>query len=88
VLLESIESIQPAASVSGDPAIGQRVLQPVRLPDDPPGLLAIPDFISGEQELALLAEVDRGTWLTDLSRRVQHYGWKYDYKARMVESSG
>ena len=25
-----------------------------------------------------------GEWRDDLSRRVQHYGWRYDYKARAI----
>lgn len=86
-LADTIEHVQPAASVSGDTTINQRELQTVRLPDDPPGLSTVPDFISSDEELALLTEVERGCWLSDLSRRVQHYGWKYDYKARKVESS-
>jgi alkylated DNA repair dioxygenase AlkB len=30
-------------------------------------------------------EVDSREWLSDLKRRVQHYGYKYDYKARRVD---
>lgn len=86
-LVDPLEPVQLAASMAEDPAVGPRELQLVRQPDDPPGLSTIPDFISSDEELALLAEVDRGGWLPDLSRRVQHYGWKYDYKARKVESS-
>ena len=26
----------------------------------------------------------QGEWRNDLSRRVQHYGWRYDYKARAI----
>ena len=34
----------------------------------------------------LLASIDeqQREWLRDLKRRVQHYGWKYDYKSRVV----
>src|SRR5690606_22327192 len=31
-----------------------------------------------------LSQIDQQTWLTDLKRRVQHYGYRYDYKARTV----
>jgi alkylated DNA repair dioxygenase AlkB len=55
--------------------------------DMPSGLLLFPEFVSEQEEMALLAEVDRSAWRTDLSRRVQQYGWKYDYKARKVEQS-
>lgn len=51
-----------------------------------PGLTFVHDFISEEAERRLVAEIDRENWLPDLKRRVQHYGWKYDYKAKRVES--
>ena len=28
--------------------------------------------------------IDSAPWMTDLKRRVQHYGWRYDYSARFV----
>jgi alkylated DNA repair dioxygenase AlkB len=31
--------------------------------------------------------VDAASWLSDLKRRVQHYGYRYDYKARKVDPS-
>lgn len=49
-----------------------------------PGLTYIPDFITQDQESALIASIDDQPWLNDLKRRVQHYGYKYDYKARAV----
>ena len=52
-----------------------------------PGLLYYPDFISSSDESELIETIDRQPWLTDLKRRVQHYGYKYDYKARAVDSS-
>ena len=48
------------------------------------GLEYISDFISYEQEQALITQIDQQPWLNDLKRRVQHYGYKYDYKARAV----
>lgn len=48
------------------------------------GLEYTPDFIGAEEESALLGQIDQQAWLTDLKRRVQHYGYKYDYKARTV----
>lgn len=48
------------------------------------GLNYIPDFITAEEEQSLLENIDSECWLTDLKRRVQHYGYKYDYKARTV----
>ncbi|WP_299829800.1 alpha-ketoglutarate-dependent dioxygenase AlkB, partial [uncultured Roseobacter sp.] len=32
----------------------------------------------------LVREIDAAPWRTDLKRRVQHYGYRYDYKARQV----
>lgn len=49
-----------------------------------PGLSYIPDFITRDEESALISKIDEQPWLNDLKRRVQHYGYKYDYKARTV----
>jgi len=49
-----------------------------------PGLRYLPDFINAETKAALLATIDQQPWLNDLKRRVQHYGWRYDYKARGI----
>ena len=45
-----------------------------------PGLKYIPGFLTTEAQQALLAQIDKNDWLHDLKRRVQHYGYKYDYK--------
>ncbi|WP_313419310.1 alpha-ketoglutarate-dependent dioxygenase AlkB [Sphingobacterium multivorum] len=52
-----------------------------------PGLTYIGDFITKEEELFLLHMIDENEWLPDLKRRVQHYGWKYDYKKRGIDYS-
>jgi len=51
------------------------------------GLKLIPEFISKEEEFMLLEAIDSSTWLQDLQRRVQHYGYKYDYRARRIDPS-
>lgn len=51
---------------------------------DIPGLTYIPDFITRDEENTLIAKIDEQPWLNDLKRQVQHYGYKYDYKARTV----
>ena len=51
------------------------------------GLMYVARFVSEPHESALLAAVDAEPWLADLRRRVQHYGYRYDYKARKVDSS-
>jgi alkylated DNA repair dioxygenase AlkB len=48
------------------------------------GLKYIPEFIDAATEASLIAKIDTEPWITDLKRRVQHYGWRYDYKARTV----
>ena len=48
------------------------------------GLTYISDFISAQDQDSLSSKIDQQPWLTDLKRRVQHYGYKYDYKARAV----
>jgi alkylated DNA repair dioxygenase AlkB len=53
-------------------------------PTLPPGARAIEDFISAVQGGSLLAKLDGAPWRSDLKRRVQHYGWRYDYRARQV----
>jgi len=35
----------------------------------------------------LLRAISEEPWLGDLKRRVQHYGYRYDYKARKIDSS-
>lgn len=49
------------------------------------GLKYIPDFITKEEHQQLWQAIKSEPWLTDLKRRVQHYGWKYDYKARSID---
>ena len=49
-----------------------------------PGLQYIEDYIKEHQHDWLLARIDKYEWLDDLKRRVQHYGFKYDYRARKV----
>ncbi len=50
------------------------------------GLSYIPNFIDESTEAALLEIIDSQPWMHDLKRRVQHYGWRYDYKARSVSN--
>jgi len=50
----------------------------------PPGASLIDDFVSVVREQELLSCIGGAAWLRDLSRRVQHYGWRYDYRARRV----
>jgi alkylated DNA repair dioxygenase AlkB len=49
------------------------------------GLVYRPAFLSREDQEVVLAAVDAQPWQHDLKRRVQHYGYRYDYKARRVD---
>ena len=49
------------------------------------GLEYIENYIDEVQHDRLLARIDKHQWLDDLKRRVQHYGFKYDYKARRID---
>lgn len=52
-----------------------------------PGLIYIPDFITDFQQSHIVADLDSRRWSSELSRRVQHYGYKYDYKFRSIDES-
>ena len=52
-----------------------------------PGLQYIENYITPDEHDSLLTQVDKHLWLDDLKRRVQHYGFKYNYRARKVDIS-
>lgn len=54
---------------------------------DVPGLTYVANFLSDAEERKIIKEIDRIDWSRELRRRVQHYGWRYDYKARQVDPS-
>lgn len=58
-----------------------RVTSPPLLP---PGIVYFDGFLSPEEEIAVADKLDAGVWSTELKRRVQHFGYRYDYKARAV----
>ena len=51
-----------------------------------PGLHFVEGFLTPEEQAYCVQRIDaaEGEWRNDLSRRVQHYGWRYDYKARAI----
>ncbi len=49
-----------------------------------PGLIYEPGFLDERAQSEVLEAVDSAEWSDVLKRRVQHYGWRYDYKARKV----
>ncbi len=48
------------------------------------GLQYIENYINEADHRWFLGRIDKQQWLGDLKRRVQHYGFKYDYRARRV----
>lgn len=45
-----------------------------------PGLRYIPQYITAEQHRSLIMAIDKREWTSELQRRVQHYGYRYDYR--------
>jgi len=48
------------------------------------GLAVVPEFVSAADESQLLTRIDEGEWITELKRRVQHFGYRYLYSAKRV----
>ena len=57
-------------------------------PHLPPGLLYVPNWLSQIEHDEALQEVDSLPFDESLSRRVQHYGAKYDYSFAKVSEKG
>ena len=72
-------SVQQEQSVQQSPSRNQEAIAAIGR------LQYIEDYITEAQHDWLLARIDEHPWLDDLKRRVQHYGFKYDYKARTVD---
>ena len=43
------------------------------------GAVIVPDFVTPAEEERLLLRISRAPWMTELRRRVQHYGFRYSY---------
>jgi alkylated DNA repair dioxygenase AlkB len=48
------------------------------------GLFVVRAFVPVEERNRLIAQIDSGQWSIELKRRVQHYGYRYDYRARRI----
>lgn len=60
---------------------------PGQAENGPPGLIYRPDFITEEEEAKLVKYIDDAEWSTELQRRVQQYGWYYDYQKHRIDVS-
>jgi alkylated DNA repair dioxygenase AlkB len=50
-----------------------------------PGLTYLPDYLGRPEQHDLLDTIDRLPWRGDLKRRVQHYGYRYDYTRKRID---
>ena len=48
------------------------------------GLTYVPGFLSPAEQKRTLETIDRSDWMSTLERKVQHHGWRYDYRSRVV----
>ena len=51
------------------------------------GLEYFPNFISLQEQKDYIEKIDEDEWSLELLRRVQHYGYRYDYSRRRVDNS-
>ena len=49
------------------------------------GLHYFPGFVSQTESDLLMAGIDAASWQSDISRRVQQYGFRYSYERRVVD---
>lgn len=49
------------------------------------GLSYQSSYVSTDEQVRLVADIEQQPWITDLKRRVQHYGYRYDYTRRTVD---
>lgn len=57
-------------------------------PDETPqGFTLTPLWLSQSEQSQLLTEIESNIWSTDLGRRTQHYGHRYDYRSGRVDNS-
>ena len=44
------------------------------------GATIVPDIVTEAEEQRILLRIAQAPWMSDLSRRVQHYGFRYNYR--------
>jgi|SRR5579885_2924861 len=52
-----------------------------------PGMKYFANFIGQDEEQELIRMIDSNEWSTELKRRTQHYGYKYDYTKKRIDES-
>ena len=48
------------------------------------GAALVSDIVTEAEERRILMRIADAPWLTDLTRRVQHYGYRYDYRGKFA----
>ena len=63
------------------------ICNPVQYDDArvPPGFLVFPEYLTESEETDLLDEIDCQEWDTTIKRRVQHYGFRFQYSKLNVD---
>jgi len=51
------------------------------------GLYLINDFINGEEENNLIYKINNSEWTSQIKRKVQHYGYIFDYKNKKINKN-
>lgn len=51
------------------------------------GLSYITNFIAQSEQTYLIEQLDQLPWSSDLKRRTQHFGYKYDYTKKKIDQS-
>jgi len=74
-----VEVDQPSLWVDEESAVAQIL---------PPGLLYFPNWLSNDEHDLVMSEIDSRNFDNTLSRRVQHYGTRYDYKSAALDRQG
>lgn len=54
----------------------------------PPGLVYLCDWLTVADQDEVVAEIDGRSFGTELARRVQHYGFRYDYFESSIDGTG
>lgn len=54
------------------------------LVDWPGKLYYLPGFLTPAEQEQALRHIDADQWNTQIYRRTQHFGWRYDYKAKAI----
>jgi len=49
------------------------------------GLFYLPELLDRHCQASIVNQVDSLPWMSDLKRRVQHYGYRYDYRSRRAD---